>query len=205
MMKKILIAFAATAMLGMGSAAHAIGVGGKVSTLGLGAELGYQVSDRIVARAAITNFKQGADQTISGNQSTVDLELSSTALLLDFSPFSQGSLHVTVGYILNNSKLSGTSQISNFGGTTYPTQTVSTSIEFGSGPYLGIGYGNVAAPGIGLTFELGVLQSGAPKAHLSTSAPVDPADVAAEEKQMQSDLNQFDIYPVISAGISIGF
>ncbi len=205
-MRKIIPALAmGIMMLGMGTSAHAIGVGAKVGTLGFGAELGYQAMDHMVIRAAVNKFKMNADQTISGNASTVDLDLSSTALFLDFSPFSEGSLHLTVGYVMNNSKLTGTSTISDFGGVTYPAQTVSTTIDFGSGPYLGIGWGNVPAPGIGLTFELGVLKSGAPKASLSTTAPVNPADVAAEEKQMQDDLNQFDVYPVVSAGISIGF
>lgn len=206
-MKKILLALATgIMMLGMGSSAHAIGVGVKASTLGLGAELGYQVTDHMVIRGALNKYKLGADQTISGNPSTVDLDLSSTALFLDFSPFSEGSLHLTVGYVLNNSKLTGTSTVSSFGGnTSYGTVTATTNIEFGNGPYLGIGWGNVAAPGIGLTFELGVIQSGPPKVNLSTTAPVSATDLAAEEKQMQNDLNQYDIYPVVSAGISIGF
>lgn len=191
-------------MLGMGTSAQAIGVGVKAGLLGFGAELGYQATDHMVIRGAINKFKLSADQTISGNDATVDLDLSSTALFLDFSPFSEGSLHLTVGYVFNDSKLTGTSTISDFGGNTYPAQTVSTTVDFGSGPYLGIGWGNVAASGIGLTFELGVLQSGAPKVNLSAPG-VDPNDVAAEEKQMQDDLNQYDIYPVVSAGISIGF
>lgn len=205
-MKRVFTALAmGIVMLGMGTSAHAIGVGAKVGTLGLGAELGITLSDRFTTRLALNKYKFSADQTIDGIDYNADLDLKSTALFLDWSPFSNGSLHLTVGYVNNDSQLKGTAVAKNYpiGGGSYTT-TVDATVDLGSGPYLGIGYGNVSNAGIGFTFELGILKSGAPKVHLT--APGAPAgEVAVEEKNMQDELNKYDVYPVVSAGISIGF
>ncbi len=215
-MKRMYMALAVgLMMLGMGSSAHAIGVGVKAGTLGLGAELGFTLSDRFTTRLALNKYKIGADQTIDGIAYNADLDLNSAAIFLDWSPFTNGSLHLTVGYVNNGSELSATATPT--GSVTIGNQTVTgvvdltakSTIKFGSGPYVGIGWGNVPAPGIGVTFELGVLKSGAPKADLSLSGTDRGAftadDIAREEKQMQDDLNQYDVYPVVSVGLSIGF
>lgn len=154
----------------------------------------------------MNKYKFNADQTIDGIDYNADLDMSSTALFLDWSPFSEGSLHLTVGYVNSDNKLVATAplDIYDIGGNTYAT-SVKTTVELGSGPYLGIGWGNVPATGFGFTFELGVVQMGAPKASLTTTLPVLASDVAEEEKNIQDDLNQYDLYPVVSAGISIGF
>lgn len=208
-MRKIIPALAmGIMMLGMGTSAHAIGVGVKAGTLGLGAEVGFTLSDRFTTRLALNKYKMGADQTIDGIDYSADLDLSSTALFLDWSPFSNGSLHLTVGYVNNDSKLKASATGSyTFGDNPASfTTTVDTTVKLGSGPYVGIGWGNVPAPGIGLTFELGILKSGAPKASLSESSGLVPeADRAKEEQNIQNDLDQYDVYPVVSAGISIGF
>ena len=215
-MRKIIPALAmGIMMLGMGTSAHAIGVGVKAGTLGLGAELGFTLSDRFTTRLALNKYSVGADQTIDGIDYKADLDLNSAAVFLDWSPFANGSLHLTVGYVNNSSEISATATPS--GSVTIGNQTVpgvidltaKSTIKFGSGPYVGIGWGNVPAPGIGLTFELGVLKSGAPKADLSLTgtdaSSFTQAEIANEEKNMQNDLDQYDIYPVVSAGISIGF
>lgn len=208
-MKKNLIALATgIIMLALGSAAHAVGVGVKASTLGLGAELGVTLSDHFTTRLALNKYKYSDDQTIDGIDYTADLDLKSTALFLDWSPFSNGSLHLTVGYVKNDSELdasaTGDYTFGNNPGTF--TTTVNTTVKFGSGPYVGIGWGNVPAPGIGLTFELGVLKSGPPEASLSESSKLVPAeDIAKEEQNIQDELNKYDVYPVVSLGLSIGF
>ncbi len=205
-MRNKLIALATgIVMLGMGTSAHAIGVGAKIGTLGIGAELGLTLSDHFTTRLALNKYKYNDNQTIDGIDYNADLDLKSTALFLDWSPFTNGSLHLTVGYVNNDSQLKGTAVANNYpiGGGTYST-TVDATVDLGSGPYLGIGYGNVSNAGIGFTFELGILKSGAPKVHLSAPGAPDN-EVATEEQRMQDELNKYDVYPVVSAGISIGF
>ncbi len=195
-------------MLGTGTSAHAIGVGVKAGTLGLGAELGLTLSDRFTTRLALNKYKFGADQTIDGIDYSADLDMSSSAIFLDWSPFTNGSLHLTVGYVNSDNKLNASATGSYTFGTnpTSYTTTVDTTVKLGSGPYFGIGYGNVSNAGFGFTFELGVVQMGTPKASLSESSGMVPADdIAREEQNIQNDLNQYDLYPVVSAGISIGF
>ncbi len=216
-MKKMFVALAmGLMMLGMGTSAHAIGVGVKAGTLGLGAELGLTLSDRFTTRLALNKYKFNADQTIDGIDYSADLDMSSSAIFLDWSPFTNGSLHLTVGYVNSDNKLSATATpvgTVNIGGTDYDGSTLdfnlNSTVKLGSGPYFGIGYGNVPATGFGFTFELGVVQMGAPKADISVTGTdrnlINQSDVDQEEKNMQDDLNQFELYPVVSAGISIGF
>jgi hypothetical protein len=205
-MKKIILALATgLMMLGMGASAHAVGVGVKAGTLGLGAELGFTLSDRFTTRLALNKYKISGSRTIDGVNYDADLDLSSTAVFLDWSPFTNGSLHLTVGYVNSDNQLSATANAGSYdiGGNTYST-TVNTTVDIGSGPYVGIGWGNVPATGIGLTFELGVVKSGAPKAHV-TAPGASASDIATEEKNIQDELDKYDVYPVITAGISIGF
>ncbi len=205
-MRKILGYFVVSIMmLGMGSTAHAIGVGVKAGSLGLGAELGITLSDHFTTRLALNKYKFGANQTIDGVDYDADLDMSSTALFLDWSPFTDGSLHLTVGYVNSDNKLKATADAGSYkvGDNTYTT-SVTTTVNFGSGPYVGIGWGNVPATGVGFTFELGAVQM-SPSADVSASGAVTTADIKKEEKNIQNELDQYDLYPVISAGISIGF
>lgn len=214
-MKKLMVATAGLVLMGTSTIASAeFGVGVKASTLGAGVELGMPISDRFVARLGLNSFSRSANQSIDNIDYKADLNLSSTSLLLDWSPFKQGSFHLTAGYVASNSSLSAKANpigSVNVGDGTYVVTdlTLKANVDLGSGPYLGLGWGNLPAKGLGFTFDLGVVQQGKPDVSLKKSGAdaglISDADVKKEETNMKNDLDQFDIYPVVSFGLSYGF
>jgi hypothetical protein len=192
-----------------------IGVGARYSTLGAGIELGKAITDNFSVRLGLNKYSTSDTQTIDNVDYDADLELQSTALLLDWHPFA-GSFHLTAGYLNSGNKLTASATPDGditIGGN---TQTVSagelilnSDIKLGSGPYLGLGWGNVPASGFGFVFEAGVVQMGTPDVELvlsgSRASDFDTTDVNDEIANMKDDLNQFDTYPVVAIGISYGF
>ncbi len=213
-MNKALLGAAALMML-PGMAAADVGVGVRASTLGLGVELGMPLTDKLNVRAGINRISRDNDQTIDNIDYTATLDFSSTNLMLDFHPF-EGSFHLTAGYLMSSNKLSATATPAagvTIGNTTYtPAEIgrIDASIEFGSGPYVGFGWGNLPASGLGFSLEVGLVQMGVPDVNFSVSDPnnlnaVTQADINAEIANMQADLDEFEQYPVISLGLSYGF
>lgn len=188
------------------------GVGVKASTLGAGIELGFPLSESFVFRGALNKYSRDDDQTIDDIDYDAELDLKSTALFLDWHPM-QGSFHLTAGYLFSNSELTATATPTgtyDIGGQPYTADvTLHGAIDLGSGPYVGLGWGNLPAKGFGFTFELGAVSQGTPDASLTVSGAdkdlIDPADIAQEEQNMQDDLDEFDLYPVVSLGVSYGF
>lgn len=214
-MNKRYLATVATVMLGTSSAAMAeFGVGVKASTLGAGIELGTALTDTLAARVALNKYSKDDDQTIDDIDYTAELDLNSSALFLDWHPFS-GTFHLTAGYLFSNSDLSASATPANsveIGGTVYNPSDIGridATVNLGSGPYVGLGWGNVAAKGFGFTFELGVVQQGTPDVDLTIEDPngviAANNDIEKERKNMEDDLDEFDLYPVVSLGVSYGF
>ena len=99
------------------------------------------------------------------------------------------------------------------GGTTYTPAdigTLSGVVGFDDlVPYLGTGWGNAVEEGQGLTFsfDLGVVFQGSPDVTLSTTSTVAglDTDLRTEEQQLEQDLDDFDVYPVVSLGMAWQF
>jgi len=215
-MKKLMISAAGLMLMGVSSMASAeVGVGLKVSTLGAGIEVGVPLSDRFVVRGALNQFSRSDDQNIDDIDYDATLDLQSTALFFDWHPM-KGPFHLTAGYLFSNSELKGdatptgtfTVGGTTLDGSTYPV-ALHTTVDLGSGPYLGLGWGNLTAKGLGFTFEVGAVQQGSPDVSLTKSGDsmdlITPQDIAQEERNMQDDLDKFELYPVVSLGISYGF
>jgi hypothetical protein len=193
-----------------------IGVGARYSTLGAGVELGKSFSDNFGVRLGLNKYSQSDTQTIDDIKYDADLDLSSTALLLDWHPFA-GSFHLTAGYVNSSNELTANADPTgtvDIGGTLYGPLSAGDvilkgKVKLGSGPYLGLGWGNVPASGFGFTVEAGIVQMGTPSVSLSATGSVGDtipqADIDQEIANMKNDLDQFDTYPVVAVGISYGF
>ncbi len=214
-MKKLMITSVGLALMGVSSLASAdLGIGVKASTLGAGVELGVSLSDRFVLRGALNKYSKGDNQTIDGIDYTADLDLNSTSLFLDWHPL-KGTFHLTAGYLMSSNQLSASatpSQAVVIGDNTYQPSDVGridALVDLGSGPYVGLGWGNLPAKGLGFSVELGVVQMGAPDADLSIDDPngfiAANNDIEKERANIENDLDQFDTYPVVSVGLSYGF
>ena len=197
-----------------------LGLAVKASTLGTGFEIGKSLTEKLNVRVGMNSFSQDDDQTIDDVAYQAELDFQSTALYLDYHPFA-GTFHLTLGYVNSSNELRATAQPAvpvDVGDVTYQPGDIGqldAKVAFGSGPYLGLGWGNVPASGFGFSLELGVLQSGAPEASLAasnlnptfTQTDIDllNSELRKEEANIQADLDEYELFPVIALGISYGF
>ena len=200
-----------------------IGATAKVSTLGYGLEVSVPVfQDRLNVRAGFNTFNYnfeedsgdgGQDLTYKG-----ELELQSLPLLLDWHPF-KGSFRLSTGLIFNNNEINATATCETasceFGDGIYDSDTLGTTnlhVDLGgTQPYLGLGFGNaVSSDGrFSFAFDLGVVfQDVKVTITPSDTCQADPScsdEVAQEEASLNDDVEDFDMYPVISLGMSYKF
>ncbi|HEX4938826.1 MAG TPA: hypothetical protein VFX11_09135, partial [Candidatus Kapabacteria bacterium] len=153
-------------------------------------------------------------------------------VLLDWHPFG-GGFRVSAGGFNVDNELSGVGSgvgTYHIGDTTYTVDEnddleVNALIELGDGfkPYLGLGWGNSPSNkgGLLLSFDVGILFQGSPSADLEVTGtatdegtgltvdfstdPTVQEEVRKEEQNLEDEVKDFDLYPVISAGIGWRF
>jgi hypothetical protein len=193
-------------------------VNGKLSTLGYGLEAALPLTQSVDGRIGLNTFKYSLNKTSTSNgidtNYTGDLNLGSFEALADWHPFT-GSFRISGGLVYNNNNLKMTAQPSggavSIGGTPYSAgagQSVNATIDFNKvAPYFGIGWGRTPKnSGLSFTSDIGVLFQGSPKANVTTNIPgVAAADINKANSDLNSAVNSFKIYPVISIGIGYTF
>lgn len=206
------------------SAAQAVEVGAglNIGTLGPGAAVTFGVNDSFSARLGFNRWSYDDTITESEIDYDVELELSTTSAFIDWHPGGSG-FRVTAGLIGNGNEINGTAKLNQpveIGDNTYtPAELgqLDTSMDFDStAPYLGIGWGHAAAKEEGFSFamDLGVMFQGGPNVELEQSGgtingtPQQAqlnADLDKEEATVESELDEFDIWPVITVGFAYHF
>ena len=89
--------------------------------------------------------------------------------------------------------------------------TLEGKAEFDSiAPYIGVGLDFRIANTLGLSMDLGVLSQGSPSISTSATGPIasDPAfqsDLEAERQELENELDDYDLYPVLSIGLNFNF
>lgn len=204
---RIKLALAVTGMV-MATMAHAdgFGVDAKIGTLGYGAEIGYRFNDYLGLHTGINTGTYDFDKEDAGIDYSYGMDFDTLPILIDWYVFG-GGFRLTGGFVSNDNKLSGkASGALDIGDGTYTT-TATSDISFDkSSTYVGLGWGGVPSSrnGFGMSFDLGVLIHGSPKATLS-AAGVSPDDLAQEQASLNDDLKDFKYWPVISLGIGYTF
>lgn len=222
-MKKIIYCGALTVFLLGNSqvyAASSVAAGAKVSTLGVGADLSMQVAPSLNARLGIQGFSYDTDGTESGVDYDVDLKLFSGLMTADWFPFQNG-FRISAGLMANGNELdmdgrprAGSTYEIN--GTSYNAAGVGSlhgNVDFNSvAPYLGIGWGNPFGPGGNWSFncDLGVVFQGSPDVSLTADGPLasDPtfqANLEAERRDLENELDKYKYYPLVSLGVTYRF
>jgi hypothetical protein len=209
----------------------AVGVHTQLSTTGfVGVDAGYKFSPNLHTRVGINTIGFNLDYTSQGIDYKASLSPTNVHLLGDFFPFG-GGLRLTGGLVFQSNQFNATgtpnssaipggipTQI-NLGGTTYNVSDVGTVSSEGSfsnsvAPYLGIGFGTPLSPGLGFNFDAGVMFAGSANVKLRANIPSTvPAalqsqirtSLAEQERKTNSDIGSFNVYPVISVGISYAF
>jgi hypothetical protein len=152
--------------------------------------------------------------TTDGIDYDARLKSSNAAVYLD--GFVVGSVRITGGALMGSRKFHGTATSLGstvvINGVTYPVSP-GDALDFDAKfpsvtPYLGLGYGHRAGPGLQFYADAGVAY-GRPKVTLSPSASlamkVSPADLLAEQQSVQDKADHYRAYPVLKIGLGYGF
>jgi hypothetical protein len=199
----------------------------KSSTLGLGAELGTRLADRVNLRVGFTGFNYSRTVSDGGISYLGTLRLRSAQTVVDWFPSSHGfhlspglliydNNHVTANALLPTGKVltSGTEAfISN---PRDPIRGSATSAMRQVVPMMLFGFGNIIPRSRHLVFaaDFGVAFQGQPKTSFALiGSGCDPsgrhcrdiahdpnvqADVRSGEKTLQDDLSIMKYYPIVS-------
>ena len=204
------------------------------STLGLGANAEFDLSESLSVRAMFSQLGLDYEETESGNKYSGDLDLQSIGLLADWRPLS-GGLRVTGGVFLNNNEVRASARTTNagenldIGGTNYADSSINMLLDFETiAPYIGVGWSSgYGRPGLGFAIDAGLLYQQAPRVSGTgmagdcsfrvseggtatvTGTCADPDELATnlemEHSDLTNELEDFTWYPVLSFGISYRF
>ena len=228
-MKKVVVSLGLSLALGLSSNAqifdnHQVGVNG--GTLGAGIEYSTSINEMFVLRTGVNGFNYSDSLTESGIKYDADLELKTASLILDYHPFSNG-FRLSGGAMYNGNQLKMTGKPNGTTGTIEINDEIYNSSDVGQvdgkvdfntfAPYAGIGYSSSKTKSSGFSFntEIGAMFQGSANAKLTaTCGPALIAsgecdtlksDLVAEEKQLNDELSDFDIYPVVTVGFGYKF
>ncbi|MEO0411433.1 MAG: hypothetical protein AAF221_06310 [Pseudomonadota bacterium] len=191
----------------------------KVGSNGLGAEVTYGLSHIVRVRAGGYGFKAGFDASTRDVAYDMDLRLLSGAGYLDVHPFG-GRFRFTAGMVYNANRADAAGSVAQeltFGDNTFTPAQVGTlqgSVHFRQwSPYAGIGWGSPLSKESNWAFEadLGVIYQGRPVVDLMSvdgELSSDPTLIQAiedEEQELQSDIDFFRFYPILSLGVAYTF
>lgn len=200
----------------MASADDNLWLGVKAGTLGFGAEATWRPVPYLDLRAGANAYSLDRNGTEAGidYDGNADLQTAYATLNLrvPLSPF-----RVTAGVFSNGNELSLTSrETSTFqiGSQTYTSSEVGT-LRANAGfedwaPYVGVGFDFRLLDTLGLHLDGGVLRQGSPVVTLSADGPIasNPQfqqQLAAERTELQNSVDDYELYPVVSVGLSFNF
>jgi hypothetical protein len=212
-----------------------IGVGAKISLLGIGGEAAVLVSKRINVRGGFNFFNYSRGFAKDGIDYGAQLAFRSGEAHLDLFPFA-GSFHLSPGLLFYNDNhiaataAVGANQQFTLGGVSYTSSAanpVNGTAKIGFNrvaPSFLIGFGNLIPRNrrrFSFTTEFGVAYTGAPKASLNlqgiactnpvaicVNAAFDPtvqANVQSEVAKVNKDVSVVKIYPLASFGFGVNF
>lgn len=215
-----------------GGAFSTVGVGVKISTLGVGIEGDTPLIHKFNLRAGFNMFRYSRPITNDGIQYQGSLRFQSVEAHLDY--YFLGPLHVSPGVLLyNGNQLSATAtvpggQTFSFGGTSY--QSSATSPVTGSGiidfvrvsPSIMLGVGTLVPRNgrhFGYMAQIGMAYMGPANVVLNMAGSVcdttgancrtiasDPtvqANIQSQQNKIQNDIYPYRFYPVLS--VSFGY
>lgn len=192
---------------------------------GAGVELTTRLASRLDLRLALAGWDQDVDVTTDDVRYEGTLELRHALALLDWHP-ANGAFRLTAGVALNEDRLEATAPLRELLAREVPE--LPSGLELGTlrgeaegerlAPYLGFGWG--APPGgdggwsAGL--DLGVILLGSPEVslELDTPLPIDSvpglrelidAAIAEEEADLEEEIGDYDLLPVISFSVGYRF
>lgn len=217
--KKIVLAVAACVASPLALAqTGAIALGLSGGTLGIGVEGIYGLTDHLNIRAAVHGFDVSTDIENDGSNELDykgDLELSNIGLGIDYHPWA-GGFRLSAGVQISDNRAGGSATCTQVAGCDFGDQpnvipngdSATVDIDMsGTHPYVTFGWGNAASEGIpfGVYADIGVMFQGTPVVTVTAdcSAPATANcnnQAENEEKELQEDANDFEVYPIVNVG-----
>lgn len=215
-----LAALAAGSAIAAG-AAHAqsgIAVGAGIGTTGGVVEAQVQVMPNLQLRGGYNYFQYDADDSYDDIDYTGELDLSTLAAFVDFRPFGN-SFILTGGAYFGEKTLelaAAAGQTYEIGGQTYSSAQVgnlagNVDLE-DTAPFVGLGWDTTFQGGpIGFKFIAGAMFTGSPEVNLTSTGgtlsndATFQAELQEEEDNLEGDIDDYEVYPVIQAGITVSF
>lgn len=203
----------AGATVSMPAAAADLGIGLNGGTLGAGVDFAYGVSSNFVARAGFNTLTLSEDFTEGDIDYSADLELDNVHALADWHVFG-GGFRLTGGVIFNDNAFDGDADVEvgdEIGGQAAGSSgNLALDVTYDeAAPYLGIGWGNRVRGFSKVSFavDAGVMFQGTPDVDLTNNgiAGIDQDDLDAEADDIEDELENFELYPVISASLIFRF
>ena len=215
--------------------ASKVGVGVKVSLLGIGVEAATPITYHTNLRFGFNTFSYSRGFNNDGVNYAASLGFNSVETHFDWFPFA-GGFHLSPGLMVYNGNqikanatVPGTNSFT-LGGTTYVSDaanpiTGTGKIGFNAvGPMFTLGWGNLVPrknKHISIPFEIGMMYQGSPKATLNLTGTACDAtgancqnvagysafqnNVIAQQNKLNNDMSFFKVYPIISLGFGYKF
>ena len=191
-----------------------IAVGGKIGTTGLGVDLTLKVTDAVNLRGGFSTLQISHDDTYDDVDYDLDVDFQFVSVLVDIHPF-ENNFRITAGAAINNSDVTMNGVVSaseTIGNGVYSATAIGTLtgvLTFDDlVPYVGIGFGNAVGNDGRWTFlfDIGVfIQSYDVTLSANGTASSDAgfaADLTLEAQDIQDELDNIEIYPVLAFGVA---
>jgi hypothetical protein len=224
---RLLLLGAAMAALSAGSAAAQttpgrIAVGANIGTTGVGAEVQVQATPHLTVRGGGDWFNYDSDYSTDTADYAAELDFSTLSAFVDLHPFASPFLISGGAYFGGRTiEVVGTpNQNVVVGGVTYTPAQYGRLVgesDFGDvAPFVGLGWNNAfhTASGWGFKVMAGATFGSDPTVELrregGTALPPGgqaqfAAEVEAEERELEQELEEFKILPVLQLGLSYRF
>ena len=194
----------------------------RISTLGGGLEFAKGLTSNFGLRGGFNYFSYGYDATESDVEYDLELELKSFGLFADWHPF-KGSFRLSGGFLINGNGLEGKAKPKGsfeIDGQTYTSSQISSidlDLSYNTfAPYFGLGWDTTFGDedNWGFCFDLALAYSGSPDASLRIISDPSMSDVEKstlethrknEESDLQNELDDFEWWPLLSAGLVYQF
>ncbi len=192
----------------------------RLGTSGFALEASTALSPTLGLRAGGSLFTLSVTRRESDLTYDADLKLRSLAGYVDLYP-GDGAFRFTAGLVFNKNRIEAvgvpTGGTFELNGQRYDASDVGTLTGTGRigsrtwAPYLGLGVGSSRGPSrVFFALDLGVIFHGSPTVSLGATGPLASdlgfrADLAAEERDANDDIEGYRYYPVLSIGLGIRF
>lgn len=216
-MRRLASALALAALIAAPSTASAqLSLMPKIGTPGLGVDLAVRPHSWVVVRAggAIIPYEPGFTvaeidwevEMPANGLGAVDLHLGGTGFRI-----SGGAFYLTDD-VLFRGDFTGEVEVGDETWTREEVGQLQASMVYDDlSPFLSVGYGHAAGTGAGIFLELGGAFIGEPGVELTSEGgtesdnPDFQAAMESQERDLEDDLSDASIYPILNIGVRIGF